>query len=847
MKKNNSKFKNTSQVQRSGNRLRPSMTHTPPKKRDGLFFTLRARLFFLFILVTLVPMTMLSVLNHLSTRKGLENAANRLLLMAAKQTASDIDTFLNHNSQTVTEEARLEELRAYLTMSDEQRKNSLEEEKALETIETLFSKQFILNPYIEAYILLDRNGQVVLASNAENTPYYLPHLGLNNVDPYSYNLMVNAGYMYVSPVLISPDGKTGNLYFASRIVDQQNQTIGVIAAQYNARALQTIIEKNNNIAGSGSYASLYDDKKIRLAHGHRPENLFKSIAALDNSEIVLLRSIRRLPSLPVEDLLAQNPSLADGLSRVYKETPFFKALLEEGSEEYYSGAVAQTDNRSWVVAFLQAQSAFLLPVEQQTQTTLYLSIMFLLISAVIAGITTHRLTSPISRLTRAAERVTAGDLWIQAPGGRDEIGELGNAFNSMTSELRRTLEGLEHRVAERTVELAKASSEAQHRAKQLETVSEVTKTIASIRDHDLLLSLVTKLISERFGYYHTGIFMIDKASNYAVLRAANSEGGQRMLGRSHRLKVGEEGIVGYVTSKGEPRIAHDVGKDAVFFDNPDLPYTRSEMTLPLKVAQETIGALDVQTMEQAAFSEEDIKLLSMLADQVSLAIENVRLYTETNKALAELQSLHRQYLREAWNEVVVDRGKSGYQYRFGKISPLMRDVPEEVWEHLDKDKITIAPSFLEKDHEHRQGADLLAPIRVRGQVIGYLNLDRGENERGWSDEDLKLIGVVADQVGLAIENARLIEQTRRRAEREHLVSEITTKLRASNNPQQIIETAARELRQALRAKQARVVVPSDANLTAPAPSLQKKDQLINKVKLAGNNGYESEENGRGEA
>ncbi len=169
-------------------------------------------------------------------------------------------------------------------------------------------------------------------------------------------------------------------------------------------------------------------------------------------------------------------------------------------------------------------------------------------------------------------------------------------------------------------------------------------------DLETLLSQVTNLISERFDFYHVGIFLVDPAGQYAVLRAANSEGGQRMLARQHKLRVGQVGIVGYATGTGQARIATDVGEDAIYFNNPDLPRTRSEMALPLKDGEKVIGALDVQSMKSNAFSTEDIELFNTLADQVAVAIVNSRLYEETQQALKEMQEINRQYLRQSWSE-----------------------------------------------------------------------------------------------------------------------------------------------------------------------------------------------------
>jgi nitrate/nitrite-specific signal transduction histidine kinase len=256
------------------------------------------------------------------------------------------------------------------------------------------------------------------------------------------------------------------------------------------------------------------------------------------------------------------------------------------------------------------------PLEAQKQRMGLLSVIFLLGSTGLAVLLAENLTKPIRQLTRAAERVSSGDLWIRAVEGRDEIGALGTAFNNMTSQLRRTLDGLEQGVAERTAELAKTSRQAMNRAEQLETIAELARTIASIQEHDKLLERVSQLISERFGYYHIGIFLVDRQREYAVLQAVNSEGGQRMLSRSHSLRIDSQDIVAQVISSAEPRSVLDVGEDAATFDNPDLPYTRSEMVLPLIVGDQVVGALDVQAMEQGAFKPEDLTLLSTLADQV---------------------------------------------------------------------------------------------------------------------------------------------------------------------------------------------------------------------------------------
>lgn len=265
---------------------------------------------------------------------------------------------------------------------------------------------------------------------------------------------------------------------------------------------------------------------------------------------------------------------------------------------------------------------------------------------------------------------------------QDRLIDLNEALNQRVRErdeaidqLRSLQWVLEQRVSDRTTDLASANQrlgqinrqleqalkQSQRRAVLLQASTQVSRAVAQLRDLNRLLSQVTHLISQYFGFYHVGVFLVDDASigqRYAVLRAANSKGGQRMLGRHHRLAVGLEGIVGYVTGTGQPRVTLDVGADSTFFDNPDLPDTRSELALPLRVGDEIIGALDVQSTKEAAFDQEDLALLTVLADQIAIAIENARLFQRSEAALEEAEETHRRYLRHEWDSFLsARRGK----------------------------------------------------------------------------------------------------------------------------------------------------------------------------------------------
>ncbi|HKI53806.1 MAG TPA: GAF domain-containing protein [Anaerolineales bacterium] len=358
---------------------------------------------------------------------------------------------------------------------------------------------------------------------------------------------------------------------------------------------------------------------------------------------------------------------------------------------------------------------------------------------------------------------------------------------------------LEQQVQERTAELAarssdleSAASQIQRRAGQFEALAQVAQTITLIRDLQELLPEIANVVSEKYGFYHVGVFLTDNDNKYAVLAATNSEGGKRMLKRNHRLKVGEQGIVGSVTGSGISRIALDVGADAVFFNNPDLPETHSEMALPLRSGDKVIGALDVQSTESGAFTDEDVQTLSLLADQVSLAIENARLFEDSSKTLSDLQTLMRQSTREAWARLPEQQNLLGYRYNATGASPLKERV--EVAEYGKGEK---------KDGQTGAGT-FVVPIELRGEVIGNLVVQSPAGSE-WNEDQQDLIKAVAERVALSAENARLFDETSKRAERERLVSEITSKIRSHNDPQTMIETAVNELKNALGTRHVEII------------------------------------------
>jgi GAF domain-containing protein/HAMP domain-containing protein len=415
--------------------------------------------------------------------------------------------------------------------------------------------------------------------------------------------------------------------------------------------------------------------------------------------------------------------------------------------------------------------------QRSSQTGLILMTIGFILAFVFSALISISIARPLAELRKGAETFQKGDMeYAISTAGSDEFTVIARIFNELTQQISGLIASLENRVVARTAELNTAVKYIDRRAKQFEAVTKVSQSISASTRLQELLPYISEVVSEQFGFYHVGIFLNDDNNQYAILAAANSAGGKRMLGRGHQLKIGEQGIVGYATSTGTPRIALDVGQDVVYFNNPDLPETHSEMALPLRIAGKIAGALDIQSTESNAFSNDDIEVLSALADQVGLAIQNARLYDQTQKTLAEAEMIQRQYLRETWSRLPREEKFAGFRY--SALGATVIKIDEDTTGRSEDKKLTA----------------ITVPIVLRGETIGTLTVQTPRHERITSDQ-MDLIKAVTERVALSAENARLFDETTRRAERERIVSDISSKIGSSFQTESILQTTATELSQ----------------------------------------------------
>jgi GAF domain-containing protein len=364
------------------------------------------------------------------------------------------------------------------------------------------------------------------------------------------------------------------------------------------------------------------------------------------------------------------------------------------------------------------------------------------------------------------------------------------------AELQLERERLEDRIAERTGAL-------ERRTAQVSAGADIARIASTELDPDKLLQHVVDLIRARFNLYYAGVFLVDENNHFAVLTAGTGEAGRVMLERRHQLEIGGQSMIGRAISERQARIALDVGREAVRFNNPVLPLTRSEMALPLVARERVIGALTIQSDRSAAFSPEDILSLQGMADLIAVALDNARLFQEAQRALDEVTTVHKSYLSQAWAT-------------FARVHSESKDaVPTYTYANhvFARDDSAALPGLAEAMAQQSRvvsttedGATLTVPITVRGQVIGAVAVESDSRERPWTPDEMAVVEAVIEQAALSLENARLIEESeialaesRRLTAREQTVNTIGGKLRRLPDVESVLTTALIELGRAVGA------------------------------------------------
>lgn len=384
------------------------------------------------------------------------------------------------------------------------------------------------------------------------------------------------------------------------------------------------------------------------------------------------------------------------------------------------------------------------------------------------------------------------------------------------------------------------------RAVQLETAAEIARDISGSLNLDELLIKAVNFIRERFDFYHSAIFLLDLPGEFAVVREAAGEAGAQFKRSGYKIGVGSRSIVGYVSSRGEKLVVNDTAKDATYYANPLLPDTRAEAAIPLKVGERILGVLDVQSTHPYAFSEDNLRSLQILADQMAVAVVNTELFAETQEHLSQHRLLHHITTTAASGttlEEALEGAVNGLQVTLGgdRVTIMLVDkVRKELEvmasvgysEDISKARVPIGSGVTGWVAAHKRPlrinnvaedsryiqissntrSELAVPLIYRNELLGVINVE-SEQLDAYTENDEEMLGTLGGSLAAIIANARLLEQIRMQAERERIVYEATSKIRRSTDVQSILTTTASEITRIVGARRTRIqIAPERATL-----------------------------------
>jgi len=382
-------------------------------------------------------------------------------------------------------------------------------------------------------------------------------------------------------------------------------------------------------------------------------------------------------------------------------------------------------------------------------------------------------------------------------------------------------------------------NESRQMALQFETAAEIARDISSSLDLDELLQKAVNLIRSRFNFYHANIFLKDPAGEYVVIRESTGEAGAQLKRSGYKLGIGSKSIVGFVAGNGEQLIVNDTTRDATYLPNPLLPDTRAEAAIPLNVGDRIVGVLDVQSTKPYAFSDDNLRTLQILADQLGIAVVNSELFAETQEHLAQHRLLHHITTTAASGTTLDEALQSavnGLQVTLGgdRVSIMLADREKKILEvkaavgyaleiydlkipvgngitgWAAKHKRTIRTGNVKEDTRYIEGSintrsELAIPMIYRSELLGVLNVE-SEQFNAYTESDEELLGTLGGSLAAIIANARLLEQIRAQAERERILFEITDKIRRTTDLQTILVTTVSELTKATGATKSHIQV-----------------------------------------
>jgi len=620
------------------------------------------------------------------------------------------------------------------------------------------------------------------------------------------------GGLYISPLDLNREGTPATIqvledgsvvpvirygipvYFGSRLM-------GAVIVNVWA---QTFLDEITS-SGDDGFAYLLNSDGYYLVNTRRPERVFgfePDIETIGNEAGANLANSTFFTPSEVESILSVGLGISDLNVEAGQLVHYSRVDVapEDAPFDYYFILINTREN---AVIYAEAQQAAILG--------LVLVGLVSVVASVLALFIARQISTPVIELSKNAQKLATGDFNATPSQSiaqrQDELGELGRAFISMGNQLRESFESLEDRVSERT--------------QDLQTTAEISAAANQIRDINDLLSLTVNLIRDRFDFYYTQVYIIDQTREWAELRDGTGYVGRKLLGRNHRLALNKRSLVSAAISTQKPVVVQDTAKDPNFLPNELLPETRSEVTIPLRSKEHVIGVLDIQHSVPNTFTEDNIRLFQSMADQLAVTFENVSLYQDTQRRAQELQTVSQVsaqistvqeqevlvrevankiasgfnlyhihiYVLESNNETLhllagtgyapCQHVGKGYRLNINRDDSIITQVAKTkqaiIDNHVSHDETTSINPFLAETH-----SILLIPIMNTGRLLGILEI-HSTQENAFTQDNIQIQTLLADQIGVALQNARSYEQVQKRALELQTVAQVSAEATSTLN------------------------------------------------------------------
>lgn len=476
---------------------------------------------------------------------------------------------------------------------------------------------------------------------------------------------------------------------------------------------------------------------------------------------------------------------------------------------------------------------------RDAQNSLRTGLIILIISVVLALIltvlTTLSFTRPVADLRKGTEAFQQGNLFAEIkPTGGDEFTAIARIFNNLAKQIRELITDLEKRVSDRT--------------KALATSTEVSRRLSTILDRKELVGEVVNQVNDAFGYYHAQIYLFDENKENLVMVGGTGEAGEKLLAQFHKINIGR-GLVGRAAESNQPVLVTNTLQNPDWLPNPLLPETKSEIALPISLGSQVLGVLDIQHDVTDGLQQSDVDALQSIANQVAVALQNIRQYESTQKIAGDMGVVANVGIAtstiadpERLLQEVVDLSKKSFNLYHAHIYLLNEDkdtleltagagevgrqmVAEKRSIPLDREQslvaraaramegvvvnnVAAAPDFLPNPLLPNTRSEMAVPMVAAGDVIGVLDVQSDEINH-FTDVDISIQTTLASQVAVALQNARSFAHIQRLAQHETAVNTITQKIQSTTRIEDALQIAVRELGHALGMKTTSVSLEPD--------------------------------------